>query len=194
MRAASHCIRYLLGKDKPVTVTTERERACLADHVLEKRRALEIGVFEGFNTRFLADRMKQDSELIGVDPFPAGRVGICWSEVIARLEARRSVGARVRLVKALSWDAMALIRGSFDFIFIDGDHSYEAINRDWTDWSARVTPGGVVALHDTTVPDFDPGRARLGSVRYFADVVAHDGRFQLVESVDSLNVLRRRAN
>jgi predicted O-methyltransferase YrrM len=141
----------------------------------------------------MADQMSQNAELIGIDPFFSGRVGVSWGEIIARRESRRSRGARVRLVKALSWDATALISGNFDFIFLDGDHSYKAIFRDWTDWSARVLPGGIFALHDTTVPDHNPIIARLGSVKFFQDVVIHDKRFDLVDQVDSLNVLRRRS-
>lgn len=33
-------------------------------------------------------------------------------------------------------------------LFIDGDHSYEGVSRDFADWERFVAPGGVVCLHD----------------------------------------------
>lgn len=35
-----------------------------------------------------------------------------------------------------------------DFLFIDGDHSYEGAKADWLDYSGLVRPGGLVAFHD----------------------------------------------
>lgn len=36
-----------------------------------------------------------------------------------------------------------------DFLFIDGDHTYEGVKRDWQIYAPMVRPGGFVALHDT---------------------------------------------
>jgi SAM-dependent methyltransferase len=36
----------------------------------------------------------------------------------------------------------------FDFIFIDGNHSYEAVKRDFQLYSPYVRKGGLIALHD----------------------------------------------
>ena len=33
-------------------------------------------------------------------------------------------------------------------LFIDGDHSYEGVSRDFAAWEKFVVPGGLVALHD----------------------------------------------
>jgi predicted O-methyltransferase YrrM len=35
-----------------------------------------------------------------------------------------------------------------DFLFIDADHSYEAVSTDWKDWSPYVRKGGIIAFHD----------------------------------------------
>ena len=35
-----------------------------------------------------------------------------------------------------------------DFIWIDGDHSYEGVKGDILVWAKRVIPGGVMAFHD----------------------------------------------
>jgi predicted O-methyltransferase YrrM len=35
-----------------------------------------------------------------------------------------------------------------DFLFIDGDHSYEGVKADFLDYSGFVRPGGLIAFHD----------------------------------------------
>ena len=35
-----------------------------------------------------------------------------------------------------------------DFLFIDGNHDYEAVLQDYEQWSPKVRPGGVIAFHD----------------------------------------------
>lgn len=39
--------------------------------------------------------------------------------------------------------------GPYDFLFIDGDHSYEGVRNDWETFGALVRPGGIVMLHDS---------------------------------------------
>jgi predicted O-methyltransferase YrrM len=81
-------------------------------------------------------------------------------------------------------------RRNFDFVFIDGDHSYEGLKADWEGWSRLILPGGTIALHDSRS---SPGRPieDWGSVRYTRDVIERDPNFEIVEAVDSLTVLRR---
>lgn len=38
---------------------------------------------------------------------------------------------------------------SFNFVFIDADHSYEAVLKDLKNWAPLVKAGGMLALHDT---------------------------------------------
>ena len=44
--------------------------------------------------------------------------------------------------------ALAEKQGKIDFIFIDGDHSYEACRADIAAWTPYVKRGGVIAFHD----------------------------------------------
>lgn len=37
---------------------------------------------------------------------------------------------------------------ALDFLFIDGDHSYPTVERDYREWSPFVKPGGLLAMHD----------------------------------------------
>lgn len=46
--------------------------------------------------------------------------------------------------------------GPFDLIFIDADHSYDAVVQDWADYRPLVRPGGCVAFHDIRRSDTRP--------------------------------------
>jgi predicted O-methyltransferase YrrM len=40
------------------------------------------------------------------------------------------------------------VKGEYDVLFIDGDHSYEGITLDYLTYSKLVRQGGIIALHD----------------------------------------------
>ena len=73
--------------------------------------------------------------------------------------SRRDFGKRLGGGAALltlqpAWNYLAAAqtlapkRGTIDFIFIDGDHSYDACKADIVAWTPFVKRGGVVAFHD----------------------------------------------
>jgi predicted O-methyltransferase YrrM len=191
-RTALHALAHFLRLEAPETQTTLAERVTLRDFARGRKRVVEIGIYEGVSTRLIAESLPVDAEFYAIDPFVRGRAGICWSEVIAGSELRRGkVRHKVQIVRELSHRAAPLIGGTFDFIFIDGDHSWEGISRDWADWAGRIDPGGVALLHDTHVPKHNPHIGDLGSHRFFQEVIAIDPRYELLNVVDSLSVLRR---
>jgi predicted O-methyltransferase YrrM len=192
MHTAVHALRCLIGLDKPDTQTTQAERDCLAACAAGRHRLVEIGVYEGVSTNVLASAMSPRGILYAVDPFTPGRLGFCWSELVARKEASRS-RRDIVFIKLLSRDAARSIDGDFDMIFIDADHSFDGIKQDWDDWSSRVVPGGIIALHDTRVPEHDPAIATYGSYKFFEEHIRGDPSFALVEQVDSLSILKRHA-
>lgn len=62
------------------------------------------------------------------------------------------------------------VEGPFDFVFIDGDHSYDGVREDWLNYGPMIRPGGLVAFHDTW-PNFD--RVEPGVVRWVDDLRHH---------------------
>ena len=43
-----------------------------------------------------------------------------------------------------------------DFLFIDGDHTYEGVKQDWLMYGPLVRKGGIIAFHDLIKPEFSP--------------------------------------
>jgi len=191
-RAFFHMLRYFAGLDEAQTQTTVAERECIARYARGKHRVVEIGVFEGVTTAVIASALDAEAVLYGIDPFVVGRLGICWGKPIAKRQvSRQKPVCKVEFIEQYSPVACKQLEGTFDFIFIDGDHSWNGIVQDWADWSSRVSVGGIIALHDTSVPAHNQDVAQLGSHKYFVEHIQHDNRFRLMETVDSLNVLER---
>lgn len=188
-----HFISCYLGFDKPHSQTTENEKKAISKYAANSKAAVEIGVYEGVNTVNIAKQINSGALLYAIDPFVKGRLGICYYEKIAKLQVKKNaVAGKIKFISAYSPEAAPLVPGQVDFIFIDGDHSIEGIKKDWDLYAGKVQPGGYMLLHDTRVPAHDPSVAQLGSHQYFESVIKSDPRFQVVDAVDSLTVLKRR--
>lgn len=75
-------------------------------------------------------------------------------------EIARSFPRRVSLLRHLSLDAAPQFGdGSLDFVYLDGNHSYEAVLADLDAWYPKVKPGGLFGghdyLNDVTTPGWD---------------------------------------
>jgi predicted O-methyltransferase YrrM len=140
--------------------------------------------------------MDPDAVLFAIDPYQVGRLGVSFHRRIARREVSQVRRGRVDWLRMTGADAARYLAenrlGLVEFVFIDGDHSYDGLRADWQGWAPLVTPGGVVALHDSRS---SATRAidDAGSARYTRDVIQYDSRFELIDHVDTLSVFRRRS-
>lgn len=186
-----HYLFYRIGLAGPQTQTNPAEQDALSRHAAGQRRCVEIGVWHGVNTLRIRSAMDPAGVITGVDPFPPGRLGISFPRLIALREATRTANGTLRLLRMTSREAALTWEGTVDFLFIDGDHTYQGLRTDWESWRERITPGGIVCLHDSHAT---PGRPihEAGSVRYTDEVILRDSKFDLVEVVETLTVLRRR--
>jgi len=189
-----HYVQYRLGLASASTQTSEAERACLRRHAAGKKRLVEIGVWQGVNTRAFREAMSPEGVVIAVDPFPRcffGIRGFGWARRIAHREVEKTRNGRVLWIERLGREAPSLAEVQpflpVDFLFIDGDHSYEGLRGDWLAWKDQVAAGGIVALHDSRC------RNGCGSERFTQDVILKDPGFERTEEIDSLTVLGRKA-
>lgn len=187
---------WSLGLAAAETQTSEAERACLARHAAGKKRLVEIGVWHGVTTCRLRAEMDSAGVLICVDPYPKGRLGFSTQRIIARQEVAHIKNGKLewqRLTGAEAGRFYAAASGEpVDFIFIDGDHSYEGLRGDWEAWSPLVAAQGIVALHDScssATRSIDDA----GSATFTRDHILTDARFERIETVDTLTVMQRRA-
>ena len=184
---------WYLGLAKAQTQTSATERACLVRFAVGRKRLAEIGVWHGVTTCLLRTAMAPDGVLFAVDPYAPGRLGFSAHQVIAKSEVRRIRNGRVVWLRttgvAAAKDRRVADLG-VDYVFIDGDHSFDGLRGDWENWSPLVLPGGIICLHDSQPC---PGRATedMGSVRYTREVICQDQRFHVIEVTETVTVLER---
>jgi predicted O-methyltransferase YrrM len=194
MRVIPHFVLWNFGLRKPESQTNQIERNCLARHAAGRSRLVEIGVWHGVTTARLRAVMAAEGVLFAVDPFPAGRLGFSAQRLIARHETGRIKRGKLEWVRLTGTAAArhpAITEGGgVDFIFIDGDHSYDGLRADWEVCNPLLCDGGIVALHDSrssSTRQIDDA----GSVVFTKMVILKDPRFELLEVADTLTVLKR---
>ena len=187
-----HLLKCYAGIDSPQTQTSNAEQAAIRQYAEGRKRAVEIGVYEGVNTKIIGSSLAPGGKLYAIDPFVRGTLGICYYEKIARWHiGGQLLSSVIQLVPQFSTDAAPAIPGGLDFIFIDGDHSLEGITSDWACYAPKLAPGGYMLLHDTTAPFPGSPVAEFGSCAYYHSTIRHDNRFRHLATVDSLNILQR---
>ena len=113
---------------------------------------LEIGTERG-GTFFVWTRIAEPDALL---------VSLDWPEAavqhLASEDELRAMGRERQQIEVVRTDSHAdttrarideiLRTRSVDLLFIDGDHSYQGVRRDFELYNSLVRPGGVVVLHD----------------------------------------------
>jgi predicted O-methyltransferase YrrM len=116
----------------------------------------EIGVCHGFTTEAFAKNIPNITKLYAIDNYPTY---VDWDGTRITTERQAEIKRRCyeRISKfpciEISYDSSdefhsKLEDNSLDFIFVDGDHSYEAAYRDFVNYLPKVKSGGVFAGHD----------------------------------------------
>lgn len=139
-------------------------------------RALEIGTASGGTLLFLTRLASPRATIVSVD-LPGGQFGGGYGDTRAwfyRRFARRQ--QRVELVRGDSHSSRvrdkivtALDGQKLDYLFIDGDHSYDGVKCDFELYGPLVAKGGLIAFHDIA-----EGTAEIvgGVPRFWSEVKA----------------------
>lgn len=153
------------------------ELAQLVDIVREQRASvvLEVGTFKGGTLRAWCECAADDALLISVD-LPGGEFGGGYMpHEMARIGGRRHGDQKVTLIQGDSHsfqvqaEVLAVLDGrSVDFLFIDGDHTFDGVSADFETYTPLVASGGIVALHDV-VPYPEVPECQVD--RFWRDVV-----------------------
>ena len=139
-------------------VQNRREIVALATRVraLDPQVVVEIGTFKG-GTLFLWCQVAKPRLVVSID-LPGGEYGGGFDQRRARLYREflaARPGSEMALLRAdshLPATRHALLDklagAPIDFLYIDGDHSYDGVRADFEDYATLVRPGGLIAFHD----------------------------------------------
>ena len=174
----------------PMQNRSEIAKLCACVRTARPNTVLEIGTAKGGTLFLFAKFSAPDAYLVSVDlPFGAFGGGYpAWRTRLYRAfagpaqhmtllrEDSHAPGTHADVKRALAGRAV-------DFLFIDGDHTYDGVAADFHSYSSLVRPGGMIAFHDIVPgPENDAG----GVYRFWQDLKASksiDGQF--VEFVES---------
>lgn len=172
-----------------VTVAEASELMRLAGEVPPDACIVEVGSHRGRSTAALA-LGANGAPVYAIEPHEAfeGMYGTKFGPEDRRafFENMLRVGV-VEDVRLVNLSSEVVSKGwtrSIGLLWIDGDHSLEAVRRDFDAWAPFLAPGGAVAFHDALDPDGGPAQVIEALL---ADSFEHEA------TADRLVVLRRAA-
>jgi len=140
----------------------------------EKLVGCEIGVLYADTSCFFL-RNFTNLHLIGIDPIIPDSME---SSLIGNLEKIKSntkeFENRFQFIQDYSFN-ISFEENYFDFIFIDGDHNYQAVKSDYEQYVKYLKQGGLIFFHDS--------RMNRGGANF------HIGSSKFVDELISLNHL-----
>jgi len=158
----------------------------LASEVLPGGNIVEIGSYQGRSTCALAFGAKEHNGIVwAIDHHPTYQIGATNYSIedlqfyYANL-AHYQLGRYVRTINLHSDRAFITWQNDIELLFIDGNHEFEQVHKDWTFWSPLSQ---VVALHDTA--------GYHASIDRLVENIIASGTWERSEMVDSLSIFRR---
>ncbi len=120
----------------------------------------EVGVEKGKNAQDMFEYIP-NLKLYAVDPYKQhtrcsnGATGYLrhWDNrylrAVKRQAQKRLQGKNAVIIEKFSEDGVKdILDSSLDFVYIDGDHSYDFVMQDIIIWGRKVRKGGIVSGHD----------------------------------------------
>lgn len=138
---------------------THVELVWLAEQATCHQTIVEIGSWRGRSTRALGENTQ--GVVYAVDNWSAsGGVYEAENLELVRAEFWRNCGDLIDCGKIVPLEmasvdaAMRLWKPkTIDMVFIDGNHSYQAVRSDLDAWAPKVKSGGLISGHDFWMPD-----------------------------------------
>jgi predicted O-methyltransferase YrrM len=93
------------------------------------------------------------------------------------------IAKNVKVINLFSWQAASSWGKPISLLFIDGNHQYDDVRKDFDTWSRFIIPGGYAALHDSVDPSGGPYRViqqALGG-----------GNFGRLKEIEKVTVLQK---
>jgi len=148
-----------------LTAGEMRTIACFAMSLQRKKqsRYLEVGIYGGGTIKFVKDHAK-GIDCTGIDlfeDFHKNQNNTHIGNTFSKEMVQDFLGSDVRLIKGDSSLVLSDLHKNnekFDLIFIDGNHKYEAVKKDYEQALLVLDESGFIAFHNCSThgkPDWD---------------------------------------
>lgn len=164
---------------------------------------VEIGSAFGGSPALLLVNKKEETEVHSIDPFIVDSMANfqateekCRKNVEKVLSATKKSNAIKKWIlhKDYSYNVIKHWRKPINLMFIDGDHTYEAVKRDFIDWFPHVKKGGLILFHDSRKEMDTPletfNRGWVGPTKFVSELKS-DKRLQTIDEAFSITVLKK---
>ncbi len=143
------------GLIRPIQIQDEILNLLRILNKIKPKVILEIGTARGGNLFLLSRVASEDATIVSID-LPEGKFGGGYPKwKIPLYKSFRLPSQKLQLIRADSHSQetlekikKALDGKKVDFLFIDGDHTYEGIKKDFEIYSPLVKEDGIIAFHD----------------------------------------------
>ena len=136
---------------------------------------VEIGCLDGYGAARILELSKL--RLTSIDPIIPDSMEASLIGDVGRLKENvAAFGDRHTFIQDYSHNVIKTFTKKIDFLFIDGDHNYEAVMRDFNEWTPLLKVGGILAIHDSRMSrpggaNFHVGPSRVADERIYADTL-----------------------
>jgi predicted O-methyltransferase YrrM len=165
-------------------------------------RLVEIGSWVGRSSYVLAKALegKRSSTLYCIDPFDGsgdktsqslyaslidGLPGQSAFQTFENNMRTYGVDGSITVIADVSHSAVTQFSGDIDFLFIDGNHDYNAVLKDYEQWSPLIKKGGYIAFHDVGACH------TFGPKQVVERFIAHNSQWLEQRLVDELYIARK---
>jgi len=161
---------------------------CLGHLNPTKGVIVEIGSWKGKSTICLAlgSLTAGGEKIYAVDPHKPlaeeGYIEDTEAEFRKNISEARVDGQVVPMVMS-SEEAAKDWNKPIRLLWIDGDHRYQEVKRDFLLWEPHVVDGGIIAMHDTI--------RKKGPKRVLWENIFRSDRFQEISIVDNITAARK---
>jgi predicted O-methyltransferase YrrM len=149
---------------------TELESLLKLLQSIKPKKILEIGVFKGGTIMAWTYIADNNAKIVGVDLPDGGFGGGFTPEEANTIRKLAKQNQTIELKAMDSHDPKTINKikdiAPFDFIFIDGDHTYMGAKEDFLNYYPMLNKGGILALHDIV----DHDRADVGVHLLWAEI------------------------
>lgn len=148
---------------------------------------VEIGTYKGGSASIISLYLPKGVRMTTIDIFRKVHEDALSPEEPPTLkEAKETVKkqgniSKVDIIQGNSWEIARKWSKKIDILFIDGDHRYETVKKDFASWESYLVKGGFILMHDVNFKGVKKALKEILKIK----------RFSLTEKVGTLVVIKK---
>jgi len=97
---------------------------------------------------------------------------------------KTGVGEIVHLINLKSEVVAKCWDREISILWIDGDHRYQKVKKDYKNWESHIIKNGYLLFHDSTNPNLGPYKVVISAI--------NSGKYKKITQVNSIQILQKK--